>query len=100
MAHLGKDPLPDGVYEPDEAVVVRYAQASTRLRPIDDELYGELARYFDIPQIIELCMTIGLANQVNRFHATFLIDLDEAIGSALGANCPLPLPPDTRTEGR
>ena len=93
IAHLGKDPLPEGVYEPDEAAVVRYAQASTLLRPIDDVLYGELARHFDTRQIIELCMTIGLANQVNRFHATFLTDLDEVIETALGASCPLPLPP-------
>ena len=93
MAHLGKDRLPDGVYEPDEAAVVRYARASTLMRPIDDELYGELTRHFDTRQIIELCMTVGLSNQVNRFHATFLTNLDEAIGAALGANCPLPLPP-------
>ena len=86
--------LPDGVYEPDEAAVVRYARASTLLHPIDDELYNELARHFDTRQIIELCMTIGLANQVNRFHATFLTDLDEAIEAALGASCPLPLPPE------
>jgi alkylhydroperoxidase family enzyme len=95
MAHLGKDPLPAGVYEPDEAAVVRYARASTLMRPIDDELYGELARHFDTRQIIELCMTVGLSNQVNRFHATFLTNLDEAIGAALGANCPLPLPPES-----
>ena len=94
MAHLGKDPLPEGVYESDEAAVVRYARASTLLRPIDDELYNELARHFDTRQIIELCMTVGLANQVNRFHATFLTDLDEAIEAALAANCPVPLPPE------
>jgi alkylhydroperoxidase family enzyme len=94
MAHLGKDPLPDGVYEPDEAAVVRYARASTLMQPIDDELYGELARHFDTRQIIELCMTVGLSNQVNRFHATFLTNLDEAISAVLGANSPLPLPPE------
>jgi len=72
---------------------VRYARASTLLRPIDDELYDELTRHFDTRQIIELCMTVGLANQVNRFHATFLTDLDEATEAALGSRCPLPLPP-------
>jgi alkylhydroperoxidase family enzyme len=77
--------------------VVRYARASTLLQPIDDELYGELARHFDTRQLIELCMTVGLANQVNRFHATFLTDLDEAIGSALATSCPLPLPPKPRS---
>ncbi len=93
IAHLGDEPLPDGVYEPAEAAIVRYAQASTRLEPITDDLYGDLARYFDTKQIIELCATVGLSNQVNRFHATFLTDLDETISVALGASCPLPLPP-------
>jgi len=93
IAHLGDDPLPDGVYEPAEAAIVRYSQASTQLRPITEELYGDLARHFDIKQIIELCATVGLSNQVNRFHATFLTDLDPGITDALGGSCPLFLPP-------
>ena len=93
IAHLGDDPLPEGVYEPAEAAVVRYSQASTRLRPITDELYGELVRHFDTKQIIELCATVGLSNQVNRFHATFRTDLDPMITEALGDSCPLLLPP-------
>jgi alkylhydroperoxidase family enzyme len=93
IAHLGDDPLPDGVYEPAEAAIVRYSQASTRLRPITDDLYGQLARHFDTKQIIELCATVGLSNQVNRFHATFLTDLDATIRDAIGDACPLRLPP-------
>jgi alkylhydroperoxidase family enzyme len=93
IAHLGDDPLPDGVYSPAEAAIVRYAQASTHLRPITDELYGDLARHFDTKQIIELCATVGLSNQVNRFHATFLTDVDPVITDALEAGCPLPIPP-------
>jgi alkylhydroperoxidase family enzyme len=93
IGHLGDDPLPDGVFDPAEAVIVRYAQLSTRMQPIGDELYGELTRHFDVQQIIELCMTVSLSNQVNRFHATFLTDLDEDMADALSASCPLPLPP-------
>ncbi len=93
IAHLGDDPLPEGVYEPWEAAIVRYAQASTALRPITDALYDDLTRHFDTKQIIELCSTVGLSNQVNRFHATFLTDLDESISGALGDHCPLPVPP-------
>jgi alkylhydroperoxidase family enzyme len=93
IAHVGDDPLPEGVYEPVEAAIVRYSQASTRLRPITDDLYGDLARHFDTRQIIELCATVGLSNQVNRFHATFLTDLDPTITEALEPSCPLPLPP-------
>jgi alkylhydroperoxidase family enzyme len=93
LAHLGDDPLPEGIYEPWEAAIVRYSQASTRLQPITDELYSDLARHFDTKQIIELCATVGLSNQVNRFHATFLTDLDASINDALGDGCPLPIPP-------
>jgi len=96
LAHLDDDPLPAGVYEPAEAAIVRYSRASTRLQPITDELYGDLARHFDTKQIIELCATVGLSNQVNRFHATFLTDVDSAISEALGESCPLPLPPVPR----
>ena len=96
IAHLGDDPLPEGVYEPAEAAIVRYSQASTQLRPITEALYGDLARHFDTKQIIELCATVGLSNQVNRFHATFLTDLDEGITDALGDSCPLFLPPTPR----
>jgi hypothetical protein len=72
---------------------VRYSQASTLLRPITDAIYNDLAQYFDTRQLIELCSTVGLSNQVNRFHATFLTDLDESITESLGESCPLPLPP-------
>jgi alkylhydroperoxidase family enzyme len=93
ISPLGDDPLPDGVFEPAEAAIVRYAQLSTRMQPIGDELYKELTDHFDVQQIIELCMTVSLSNQVNRFHATFLTDLDEDMADALSTSCPLPLPP-------
>jgi alkylhydroperoxidase family enzyme len=92
LAHLGDNPLPDGVYAPDEAAIVEYAQHSTRLDPIDDDTYAALAAHFDTKQIIEICFTVGLSNMVNRFHATFLTDLDPWTGQALGPNCPLPYP--------
>ena len=77
MAHLGDDPLPDGVYADDEAAIVRYAQASHRMEPISDEVYGDLRRQFSDEEIIDLCFVIGLSNLVNGFHATFLTDLDD-----------------------
>ncbi len=43
LAHLGDDPLPDGVYQPDEAAIVRYAQRSTRMDVIDDIYTPQLA---------------------------------------------------------
>lgn len=79
LARFGEDPLPDGLYESDEAAIIRYARASSRLEPITDEIYGSLAAHFDTRQLIEICMTVGLSNLINRFHATFLTDLDEAV---------------------
>jgi hypothetical protein len=98
MRHLVDDPLPEGVYDAAEAAIVRYAQKATRMEPIDDRTYRDLERHFSTAQIIDICMTVGLSNLVNRFHATFLTDLDaittneaEAGDRSAGA-CPLPRP--------
>ena len=98
MRHLTADSLPVGVYTPAEAAIVRYAQASTRLEPITDALYGDLARHFSTAQIMDICLTVGLSNMVNRFHATFQTDLDaETIaqveaGDAIAGACAIPRP--------
>ncbi len=92
MAHLTDDPPPPGVYTESEEAVVRYARTLTRMGPIDDDLYAELSRHFDTRQIVELCFVVGMSNVVNRFHATFLTDVDESTTGALAVACPLPLP--------
>jgi alkylhydroperoxidase family enzyme len=78
LRHLGDDPLPDGVYSPAEAAVVRYAQRSTRGLAIDTSTYRALAEHFSTPQIIDICLNVGLSQITNRFNATFLPDVDEA----------------------
>lgn len=92
LAHLGDDPLPDGIYAPEEAAIVRYAQRSTRMQVIDDRTYGDLAGYFTVEQLIEICFTVGLSNMINRFHATFLTEVDPTTQQALAPSCPLSLP--------
>lgn len=99
MHHLTSDPLPEGVYDEAEAAIVRYAQKSTRMEPVDDVTYAALAKHFSPQQIIDITMTVGLSNLVNRFHATFLTDLDpvtsaeaEAGDAAAGGRCPIPRP--------
>ena len=92
LAHLGDDLLPEGVYDDEAAAIIRYSQASTRMVPIDDGLYAELAAHFDQDQIIELCFVVGFSNLVNRFHATFLTTVDDDTVTALADSCPLPLP--------
>lgn len=93
LAHLGDDPLPQDVYEPDEAAIVRYAQRLTRMDAIDDTTYGDLADHFNTEQMIDICFTVGLSNMINRFHATFLTEVDPETSQALASSCPLPLPP-------
>ena len=98
MRHLTDDPLPEGVYDAMQAAIVRYAQRSTRLEPIDDATYGALAVQFSTAQIMDICFTVGLSNMVNRFHATFQTDLDTATvaeadaGDATAGSCPIPRP--------
>lgn len=98
MRHVTSDVPPAGVYTPAEAAIVRYAQRSTRLEPIDDEIYGELERHFSRAQIIDICLTVGLSNMINRFHATFRTDVDaETIAAAEAGDvahgaCPIPRP--------
>ena len=99
MRHLTDDPLPEGIYTEEEAAIVRYARKSTRLEPIDDATYGDLQRHFSTEQIIDICLTVGLSNMINRFHATFQTDVDETTlaevvaGTAEGTSCPIRLPP-------
>jgi alkylhydroperoxidase family enzyme len=98
MSHLTADPLPENVYTPEEAAIIRYAQKSTRLEPIDDATYGALEQHFSQQQIIDICLTVGLSNMINRFHATFQTDVDEdtlnevADRTPDGMSCPIRLP--------
>lgn len=104
MRHLTSDPLPEGVYDEAEAAIVRFTQKSTRMEPIDDATYAALTKNFSPQQIIDITMTVGLSNLVNRFHATFLTDVDavtsaeaEAGDAAAGGSCPIPRPRARKT---
>jgi hypothetical protein len=45
---------------------------------VSDDLYQRLASKFTTRQIIDLCFTAGLADTINRFHATFRTEVDRA----------------------
>ena len=95
LRHLGDDPLPEAVYTEAEAAIIRYAQKSTKLLPIDDSTYQALAKHFSVQQIIEICLNVGLAQITNRFNATFLTEVDDYIVDAneqaarAAATCPI-----------
>jgi alkylhydroperoxidase family enzyme len=92
LQHLGDDPLPEGVYSPAEAAVVRYAQKSTRAQRIDDATYAALAEHFSVEQMIEICLNVGLAQMTYRFNATFLPDVDDYMIEANAGHTPLVCP--------
>jgi alkylhydroperoxidase family enzyme len=96
ISHIGDDPLPDDVYGEDELAVIEYAQRSTRMEPIDDRLYRRLEAHFSREQIIEICFTVGLSNVINRFHATFLTEVDPETNEVLAPSCPLPMADNLR----
>ena len=92
LAHLVDDPLPAGVFEPREEAIVRYAQASARNDVITDVLYGDLARHFSPETMISICFVVGLAGLTNRFHRTFLTEVDPDTHEVLAQACPVPIP--------
>ena len=85
IRHVGDDTPPEGLYDAASTVLLRYVRASARMERIDDDLYAALQAHFSREQIMELCFEVGLAGTINRFHATFLTDLD-----AETAACPIP----------
>lgn len=105
MARLADDPLPSGLYSPAQEAIIRFAQRSTRLQPIDEETYAALSGHFSTQQLVDITLTVGLSNMINRFHATFHTDLDaettrdaEAGDVAAGA-CPIPRPKPPTSRG-
>ncbi len=96
IRHIGDDPLPEDVYGPAELAIVEYAQRSTRMERIDDDLFGRLSEHLTQHQLIELCFTVGLSNVINRFHATFLTEVDPATQDVVSPACPLPMADELR----
>ena len=92
LAHIGDEPLPEGVYDDAATAVLEYTRRSTAMQPIDDGLFGRLREHLSERQVLDLCFTVGLANLVNRFHATFLTAVDPETHEVLRDACPLALP--------
>jgi alkylhydroperoxidase family enzyme len=98
MAHLADESLPPKLYSAAQEAIILYAQRSTRLQPIDNDTYAALSRHFSAQQIIDITLTVGLSNMINRFHATFHTDLDADTtkdaesGDVIAGACPIPRP--------
>jgi alkylhydroperoxidase family enzyme len=92
LAHVMDDPLPEGLFPPDEAAIVVLARKSTRMEPIDDATWSALQEHFDTKQIMNIILTIGLNQMVSRFHAVVQTDVDGSTLDQLTMSCPVPLP--------
>ncbi|GAC1321409.1 MAG: hypothetical protein NVSMB16_16160 [Acidimicrobiales bacterium] len=92
MAHVLSDPLPEGLFPPDEAAIVTLARKSTRMEPIDNDTWSSLTDHFDTKQIMEIIFTIGLDQMVSRFHAVVRTDVDGYTLDQVAESCPVPLP--------
>jgi uncharacterized peroxidase-related enzyme len=64
-------------FSPLEKRVLRYAEELTRTITTSDELLRELKADLSEGQIVELCVTVGLANLTNRFNMSLMTDPDE-----------------------
>ena len=81
--HRRRDPEPAGLageraYGPVDRLVLEYVEEAKLRHRVPDELYERLTHHFSTRQIVDLCFTAGIADLINRFHATFLTDVDEA----------------------
>jgi alkylhydroperoxidase family enzyme len=65
-------------FDDTDRLVLRYAETLTRENRVDDALYAKLAARFPREELMELCTTVAFAAFVNRIHATFRTDVDEA----------------------
>ena len=92
LGHLGDATRPQDIYDDASWAIVEYAQVSTRNEAITNELFARLRAHYTEKQIIEICFTVGLSNTINRFHATFLTEVDERTREALAPSCPLRYP--------
>jgi len=59
-----------------EKLVLRYADELTRTVRTSDDVMAELKKNLSEADIVELNLTVGLANLTNRFNMSFLTDLD------------------------
>jgi 4-carboxymuconolactone decarboxylase len=72
-----------------ERLVLRYAVAMTGTpAEVPDELFAQLRRHFEPPQLVELTSAIAWENYRARFNRAFGI---EAEGFSEGAVCVLPV---------
>ncbi len=67
-----------GLYGPVDRLLLEYVEETKLRHRVTDELYERLTRHFSTRQLIDLCFAAGISDLINRFHATFVTDVDDA----------------------
>lgn len=62
-------------YDDVQRDVLRYAEEVTRTAKVSDELFDRLKQRLSERQLVELAMTVGLANLTNRITGTLRLEL-------------------------
>ena len=65
-----------GLFSDLEKLVLRYAEELTRTVRTSDEVMTELKKSLSESDIVELAITVGLANLTNRFNMSLMTDMD------------------------
>jgi alkylhydroperoxidase family enzyme len=79
------------LFDDTDRLVLRLAGSLTRDLKVSDDLYAALEARFPRAELIDLVMTVSLASFVNRVHAAFRTDVDDATRAAVGdaPSCPI-----------
>jgi alkylhydroperoxidase family enzyme len=69
------DSLDSELFTPRERAALRFATAMvTNDHEAADEIFAELRRYFDEPQIVELGLTVMILHGINAFNNIFAVE--------------------------
>jgi len=63
-------------FSPLEKLVLRYAEELTRTAKSSEDVVAELKKNLSEADIVELNLTIGVANLTNRFNMSMMTDMD------------------------
>jgi len=70
------NPSASAAFSDLEKLVLQYAEELTRTVRTSDELMAELKKSLSDSDIVELTITVGLANLSNRFNMSLMTDMD------------------------
>jgi uncharacterized peroxidase-related enzyme len=70
------NPVASDAFSPLEKLVLRYAEELTRTPKSSEETMAQLKEHLSETDIVELNLTIGMANLTNRFNLSLMTDPD------------------------